>query len=466
MAAGTRHWKNMSRGIPRRALGPVLALLAALGGPACGPSGGTTILTGGDTAGPDDVVERPDHVAADGDADSDDRGADEAREDFGADGDGDGDADDGCTPRLSTPYVVFTTAADVDERPVALRSGEGFVVFGRTPSPASADGLRFQRLELGGDATGSSAWTLGGVELGPQHPLIELPGGEFASAFVLPEGPAGTPGIWVKIVPSGGTGGMVPRQIPGTDAGSSSPSITFDGTDVVVAWVQDVAGVIEIRAQHVLATTGEAIDSYVTVASGPTGTGEPRIVWSDTRHALAYFNAADDALHVLSLDGSLTVTRGDVLAPPSGELFVGYPALAWSGTEFGLAWETRDLTAPTIHLATFMPDQAPVEHTPLEGIVPLSWADGGQLALAFGDGGNEWGLAWRHAHTDRTGISLVRIDATDFHVKDGPIDVRPDATAASNPALAFNNGTYMISWVEQAASSTFPIYVATYGCTP
>jgi hypothetical protein len=113
-----------------------------------------------------------------------------------------------------------------------------------------------------------------------------------------------------------------------------------------------------------------------------------------------------------------------------------------------------------------MEDAVPTDHTPLEGIVTLLPAETGQLALAYGDTGSEWGLAWRRNETGRVGISLVRISASDFVIKDGPVDIRPEATSASNPSLAHNGGYYMVSWVEQPEASTFPIYEATRGCTP
>ena len=443
----------------------VVGLFGAFGVPACVLSDGNPILAGGDTAEPEDVIERSDDAGADRDGHADDRGADDAREDFGADGDGDGDgdADGGCTPVLSAAFNVVLTAADGEERPVALRSMIGFVFFGRPPAPIAADGLRFQRLDLEGAATVMPVWTLSSVELGPQHPLLELPDGTFATAFTVTSGVQ--PGIWMKVFPSRGTGGEVPYQVPGTDENSSTPTITFDGVDVVAAWMHYIGGTVEIRAQHVSASTGVAMGSAVTVASGPTGTKEPRIAWGDFRHALTYFSASDGALHVLSLDGSLAAMREDVLTPAADESFVGYPALAWGGTQFGLAWETRSVSTSTIHLATFMADGTPVEHTPLEGIVPLTASDGGRVGLAFGDVGNEWGLAWRRAETGRVGISLVRIDASDFHIKDGPIDMRSETTSGWNPSVAYNNGYYMVTWVEQPGAG-FPIYEATYGCTP
>ena len=134
----------------------------------------------------------------------------------------------------------------------------------------------------------------------------------------------------------------------------------------------------------------------------------------------------------------------------------------WNGAEFGLLLETRSASVATLHLATFAPDEPPVEHGPFRGIA-LSSADTGEVALAWAPERNEWGVAWRHAHAGRVGISMARVDATDFVLRADPIDVRPEEVDARHPALASNAGVYMVAWVG-ARSGGFPMYVATVGC--
>jgi hypothetical protein len=432
---------------------------------ACVPAGTQQDVPGRDDGGPGDTDTPP--TDADGDADTED-GPGEAVEDGDApDGPDAETADDagGCTTVTSTPLNVIASAADGDERAAALRSGTGFLFFGRPPGPMSADALRFQRFGTDGAAVTAAMWTLSSVEISPSHPIVELPDGSFATAFAVPSG-TGT-GIWVKNVPSTGVLGEIPRQVPATDASSGEPTITYDGTDVIVAWTHNTGSAVEVRAQHFTASTGEAIGSYVTLASGPSGTKEPRLVWATggTRHALAYFNGADGALHVLFLDGALTITNDFPLTPAASESVVGYPALVWNGTVFGLAWETRGTGSAAIHFATFLPDTAPAPGEPLSA-TPLSASETGQLALAWGDTMNEWGLAWRYSQPGRTGIALARLDASTFAVKEGPVDLRSETTAGFNPSLAYNAGFYMVVWTEQPGSGSYPVYEATRGCRP
>jgi hypothetical protein len=441
---------------------------------ACVTVGPRPDVTPGEDAGEIPETDTP-PVEGDSEADGETIETTEFVEDGDVPDEPEAETDDGggCTPVTSTPTTMGTTgAADVDERPSVVRSGEGFVTLIRPPGPVSADGLRFQRFATDGRATTSAMWTLSSVEISPVHPIVELPPtgapptSPFATAFAVPAG-AG-PGIWLKVVPATGTGGEVPRQVPGTDANSSEPTITFDETDVIVAWSQNTAGTVDIRGQHFNATTGEALGSPVTIASGPSGTKEPRILWATGgfRHTLAYFSGSDGLLHVLSLDGTLAVQSDNAISPPTGHSYIGYASLAWNGTVFGLAWETRGTSDATIHLATFMPGEAPTDHTPLAGSVSLSNLEAGQIALAWGDSGDEWGIAWRYSQTGRQGISLARVNATDFTLLEAPVDIRLDTSAGLNPSLAYNAGFYMIVWAENPGGILFPVYEATRGCTP
>ena len=451
-----------------------VAALLVVANPACLMTDGRPILAGDageedDGFGPPDDAARPDRPDADVPA--------EAEAEAGADADSDGDVevdgnpedgDVGCTPVLSTPYRVLETASDGDERPVVLRSGSGFVFLGRPPGPVLNDGLRFQRFDVDGVGVTAPVWVLSSVEIGPQHSMIDLPDEQFATAFQLVSTDPEEAGIWVKIMRAGGAGGAAPTRIPDTDADSSDPSITFDGTDLVVVWSQHVTGHdVEVRAQFANVSTGEAIGSFVTLAVGREPTGQPQIAWSGTRHALIYFSAAAEALHVLQLDGTLTLVREDIVAPAAGDTVIpGYPALVWNGTEFGVAWESRITPASTIHLTTFAPGEVPVDHTPVTSVA-ISDRDPGQLGLAWNESAGEWGLVWSYARAGRVMISLVRIDGADFALLDGPVDLRPESISASHPSVAYNDGHYFVTWVEESTDgTTFPVYERTYGCAP
>ncbi len=473
----------------------VLVLLALGGVPACDFADGTPILASEDDGGGDasvcDLVDCmssciaaghrtgschgdscvcDDTPPVDADADAEAEADGDADVEAEAETDDDGGADDGeqpCEAVLSRVQMLGERAADADERPVALASGSGFVAFSRLAGPVSADGLRFQRVNLDGSAATSAMWSLSSVEIGPVHPLLELPDGDFVVAFSVPEGEG--PGLWLKVLPSTGTGGEVPRQVPDTDARDTAPSLTFDGTELVAAWMQTAHGTgrIDLRIQRFTRTTGFAIGSLTTLRTLEAGSGEPRLAWGGGRFVLVYLSASDGALHVLSLDGAFAVLREDVLAPAADDEILGHPALVWNGAEFGLAWETVGFTGTVLRLATFGPGEAPVEHAILTELALPSSALPKQLALAWGDLTGEWGLAWHFVTPARDGIALARIDGVDFHTLDGPVDIAPGSRLAAHPGLAYNAGTYMVIWTDDpGASGTRSVYEATYGCRP
>jgi hypothetical protein len=323
-------------------------------------------------------------------------------------------------------------------------------------------GLYLARFRRDGTLVGTPSWPLSGVAIGPVHPFVELPDGDLAITFAVPTDVA--VGIWIKLVPTSGPT-VAPQDVEGTDDTCSSPTITYDGTNLVVGWADDDgAGNVQLLAGHFSPDTALGLDTPTVLASGPTGTREPRIVWSTIRHALAYIDATDGALHVRSFDGAFTQTSESVLATPAGHTVVGYPALVWNGSVYGLLWETRGISSSTMHFATFAPDETPVEHDPMSGI-PLSSSENGQVALAWAGDDDEWGLVWRHARAGRVGISLVRIDAGTFAIKEGPVDIREESTTAWYPSVAFNGGYYGFGWLEQIDSLN-TMYVSTRGCPP
>jgi hypothetical protein len=409
-----------------------------------------------DAPGPDADADADADGDADADADGDDDGAD--ADEGGAD-EATVDGDGGCST-VGTPFAVepATGTPDTAERPVVLRNDAAFVYFGRSRGVDPADCLHFQRIGLDGRPSASAACATSGiVATGAVVPLSLSAG--FATAYAVSTGT--TPGVWVKLVPSSGTGGVAAVQVPGTNASSGQPTIAFDGSGLVVAWIQTLGGgSVELRAVLADSATGEATGTPVVLATGPAGTGEPRLFWGETRYALAWFDASDGALHVSSLDRTLVSLAQNILRPASGESFVGAPALTWNGTVFGLAWITRAAGGATMHLATFRPGETPLDHRPLATLVPLSGMEPGQVALAWNELGLEWGLAWRRTLTSRASIALVRVDGEDFSLLDGPVDLSPGSVAPFHPALDANGGVYLAAWVED------PTFLAAYGCSP
>ncbi|MBI5488945.1 MAG: hypothetical protein HY905_16545 [Deltaproteobacteria bacterium] len=483
-----RHWWGMKTtgwGTPRRACGSIGWMFACV---VAGPwSGcildGRPILAGDAPAFDTGADELPDAVA-DADADADRSGDGDAAVDADAADDADALEADGEIADESTdaveaadeggsacrlmpdPPTTLSAAVELD-RPQALAfadptSSTGpFGVLWRAPGPAMFDGLHFQRFDWEGHPERAPTFVLGGVELREVHPILELPDGRLAIALSIPGG-AGE-GMWIKVAGSSGTGGAAPEQVPGTDAVSSAPSLAFDGSELVLAWLDGSTGRDRIRVQRFGAADGVALGTDEVVASASAVLAGPRLVWSGTGATLVYRDGGDDALHVLALDESLAVAREDVVTAPAGHVMVGSPALAFNGSELGLLWETRDDVAGAIYLATFLPGEAPVLHEPLADL-SLSIGETGELDLTAG-GVTTWVLAWRHVRVGRAGVSLAFVDASSLSRIGDPVDATPAATDVRNPGIAHSAGSTMVIWAEPNGTA-FSIRETVYSCEP
>jgi hypothetical protein len=404
----------------------------------------------GDVSFPDVTPDGPD-----GDADVDVDVPD-------ADDDGGAETETGCTPVTSLARRVMDTAANADEHPMALRSAAAFVFFG-CALVGTSENLRFMRVRL--DGGGSPATQpLSGVDFSGRHPLIELPDGRFAMAFYLP---TGSPGIWLKITQSDGATGAPPQQVPGTDEGSGDPALTWDGENIVIAYAHQAAAgdSMAMRVHKFDPSTGAPVGSdSVTVASGAAGTREPRIAWGASRHALAYYNATDERLHVLVLAADLSVTADHPMGMEPGHAFVGHPDIDWGGSRFAVVWETAGPSNASLRLAVFGEGDAPVPVEALTG-VPLASTEMGHVSVAWGAAESELGIAWRYSQTGSVNAALARVRIPSMTLIEGPVVINTGATTANFPDVAFNANYYMLTWAE-VSGTQYPVFAATRGCVP
>jgi hypothetical protein len=374
-----------------------------------------------------------------------------------------------CSPELSGPYTLAPAAAtDGEERPVVLASARDgqFVSFIRLPGPMTADGLQFRRLGLDGTDASAPGWMLSSVELGPRHPLLELPGDGFVAAFTVPEG--ASPGLWLKVVPSTGMGGEVPQQVPETDASCLEPSIAFDGTSGVVMWnrinlLEGWPYPDELRAQRFDPRTGVTTGVWKFLAEGAFS--EAEIVWADSCFVVAFADGATAALRVLVLDEGLDVVDDRTWAPEGGTYVVGAPAMAWTGSVVGVLFEVHDSSSSSLMLAAVRCDEviAGVHDVPMDGV--LSPGEPGEVALAWAGDRNEWGIAWTYVNSGLRLTRLARVDADDYRLVYGPAVMDGAAEWSAHPAIAYTAGYYGIVWTE-GSESPAAIRVATLGCAP
>ncbi|HUS62905.1 MAG TPA: hypothetical protein VMZ28_00130 [Kofleriaceae bacterium] len=229
----------------------------------------------------------------------------------------------------------------------------------------------------------------------------------------------------------------------GTDVSSgdkSSAVLVWNGTHFATAWIEDrddtgdpevyfarwTPDGVQVGADLRINTSDAAARDVALVGIGD-GWG---LAWSDTRDAAGDGNSE---IYVLRLDADAQRVTPDDQRVTDDIAFSVRPALAWSGSEFGLAWvdnRTGDselyftrLDAaglPAGDVLRLTEDPSPVETKETPAL--LHDTDG--YALAWSDRREQEGSPNMEVYLARIDDEGVRIGDQDVRVTDSPADTR------------------------------------------
>ncbi|HET6278963.1 MAG TPA: putative metal-binding motif-containing protein [Candidatus Polarisedimenticolia bacterium] len=228
------------------------------------------------------------------------------------------------------------------------------------------------------------------------------------------------------------TGGL---RVTDNPAFSYAPSLAWNGQEYGLAWYDARDGNREIYFARISAAGGK-IGGDIRVTSAPGHSTSPSLVWADQGYGLAWVDERDQMggpplreIYFARLDPAGTKIGSD-LRVTSSAAFSSAPSLAWSGTEYGVAWQdTRD-GAMEIYFAgidaagsSTLGSNVRVTNDPAFSSAPsLVWT------------GSEFGLAWQDNRSGSNEIFYTRI--TQAGAKTGS-DIR--LTQNPNPSLSNRN---------------------------
>jgi len=286
----------------------------------------------------------------------------------------------------------------------------------------------------------------------------------------------------------------------------NSPAVAFDGTNFLVVWVDyrsypdtsDTYGARVTQAGVVLDTAGIAISTAAYVqwypAVGFDGSNF-LVVWMDRRRGSNYYDiygarvtkaglvldtagiaistaAYAQALPALAFDGTnflvvwednrisgldicaTRVTPAGVVLDPSGFVISQaaddqeYPALAFDGTNFLVAWtdcrnnpDTSDIFGARVTQGGVVLDTA--------GIA-ISTATNRQWYPALAFDGENFLVAWTDCRNnpDTSGIFGARVTPAGVVLDTAGIPVSTAANGQSGPALAFDGTNFLVVWMD------------------
>jgi hypothetical protein len=134
--------------------------------------------------------------------------------------------------------------------------------------------------------------------------------------------------------------GFLIREGPGYLFGTYSPAVSFDGTNYIIAWTEDVSGTgNDIHASRV-DLDGNVLD-LISVCSENNTQAFPSLSFDGTNYVVVWQDARNGNYEIYGA----RITPAGAVIDTQGVLISGlglYPGIVYNGTDFIVVWQTGD----------------------------------------------------------------------------------------------------------------------------
>jgi hypothetical protein len=281
---------------------------------------------------------------------------------------------------------------------------------------------------------------------------LQWTGSEFGVAWAdsLDDGP----GIYLaRISASGSTIESLERVSDSGLCSHRDPSIQWTGSEFGVAWEDNRLSVWLIYFTRI-SSTGTKIDSDVQVSS--SGQAEhPSLQWTGTEFAVSWIGGSYIYFARLSPSGSV-IDSGAVLNDPTADYDT--PVIAWSGSEFGMAWSDLWNLHWEIHFARLSSSGDMIGGDTM--MTPSSsHAENPSIVWA----GTMYGLAWEDTRDGGSGTYFTRISGSGEKIG-GDVRVTSGFVWAKNPTIQWTGEDFALAWQDDGFGQD-EIFFAIYSST-
>jgi fibronectin type 3 domain-containing protein len=228
---------------------------------------------------------------------------------------------------------------------------------------------------------------------------------------------------------------------------SGSPAAAWDGAAYGIVWQDDISDNLEIYFARV-SPDGAVVVPPVRITDLAGESQEPSIAWNGSEFGVVWQDArttvADIYFTRIGADG--TKVGGDIQVTTDAGSSLN-PALVWTGTEYGVAWEDTGTTVKDIYFVRLNAAGAKLE---AEQQITSDAASSLHASLAWAETG--FGLAWEDTRDGGTEIYFARVSAAGTKVGS---DTRiTNATGTSEyPSLAWTGSTFGVAWKDSRTTS-------------
>lgn len=297
-------------------------------------------------------------------------------------------------------------------------------------------GIYFARVDASGSKIGTDDLISGPTM---DRPSVKWTGSEYGLGWNM----AGDV-YFARLSPLGAKVGS-DEQITTDPDSSSSPSLAWTGSEFGVGWYDTRDGDSEIYFARISAA-GAKVGSDVRISNAAGDSYFPTLAWTGSEFGVAWYDQRDGRYEIYFARVSAAGTKvGPDVRVTNATGDSSFPDLAWSGSEFGAIWnDTRDANLE-IYFARISAAGAMVGSD-----VRVTNATGDSDFPSIAWTGSEYGVVWVDGRdgTDRT--YFVRLSPTGTKVgSDWPIMAHDSVM----PSLVWNGSLFGVSWEDNRLGS-------------
>jgi hypothetical protein len=319
--------------------------------------------------------------------------------------------------------------------------------------------IYFARLDASGDLIPGSEVRVTSTSGNTENPSLVWTGAEYglawddyhASAWVV---------SFTRLSPTGEILMEETRVSRSLGRDFRQPSLVWTGEEYGVAWhAEQIGGNWEIDFARVDAS-GVRIDDPILVSDAdPANSYAPSLVWADGEYGLVWRDKRDG-------NWELYFTRIDPESGPVGSNVritndPGYSSeldLIWTGAEYGVAWNDSRDGDWEVYFATFDENGSRAGFD-LRVSVDDAY-DSWYPAIAWS--GGEYGITWQDARHGNDEVYFARLDSSGGWVEP-ETRLTEDAASSERPDIVWNGGKFQTVW-HDARDGNWEIYAGGVDC--
>lgn len=235
-------------------------------------------------------------------------------------------------------------------------------------------------------------------------------------------------------------------RVTNDPATSTRPSLVWTGSEYGLAWADNRDGNFEIYAKR-LGPTGTSLTGDLRVTSAPQDSINPSLVATGTGFGVAWGDRRDELngdIFFARLDASGSKVGADVRLTDHPRISSN-PSLVWTGTRFGIAFldDRNGGTGDTWFVGVSaggakMGSEIRISSTSLGSLGPsLVWT------------GSEYGVAWdSRPEPATTHVLFARLDASGNRIG-AEVQVDGGPGRSGSPSLVWSGAEYGVAWTDQ-----------------